>query len=67
MPDFTVKWRGADYYWEHLGMLHREDYRVHWERKQAWYEKHFPGRLITTQESGELSHDTNRTIRERFQ
>jgi exodeoxyribonuclease V alpha subunit len=55
LPDFTVTWRGMDYYWEHVGMLHREDYRAHWEQKLAWYERFFPGKLITTEESGELS------------
>ena len=53
LPDFTITWRGENWYWEHLGMLHDEGYRNHWETKRAWYEKHgFADRLITTTEEG---------------
>ena len=53
LPDFTINWRGEEWYWEHLGMLHDEGYRNHWETKRAWYEKHgFADRLITTTEKG---------------
>jgi hypothetical protein len=55
LPDFTIMWRGEKWYWEHLGRLDDEGYRNHWETKKAWYDEHFPGRLITTEESGELS------------
>lgn len=52
LPDFTITWRGEEWYWEHLGMLHDERYRNHWETKRAWYEKHgFADRLITTSET----------------
>jgi hypothetical protein len=66
LPDFTIKWRGEDWYWEHLGMLHDESYRNHWETKQAWYEKHgFADRLITTTEkSGFDSQTALRAIEE---
>jgi hypothetical protein len=36
-------------------MLDKENYRVGWERKQAWYERFFTGRLITTFEGSDLS------------
>lgn len=38
-PDFTIEDEisGRTIYWEHLGMLLREDYRKSWERKLAWY------------------------------
>ena len=62
LPDFTVLWRGEQYYWEHLGLVHRDEYRRHWETKKAWYEKHFPGQLVTTEESGNLSHDVAEII-----
>jgi exodeoxyribonuclease V alpha subunit len=53
LPDFTITYRGQEWYWEHLGMLHDERYRNHWETKRAWYEKHgFADRLITTTEEG---------------
>jgi hypothetical protein len=38
-PDFTIEDEisGRTVYWEHLGMLSREDYRTSWEKKLAWY------------------------------
>ncbi len=41
-PDFTIEDEisGKTYYWEHLGLLHREDYRRSWEKKLAWYRNH---------------------------
>ena len=48
LPDFTVKFRGEIYYWEHVGRLDMTDYKAHWEKKEKWYEKNFPGKLITT-------------------
>ena len=66
LPDFTVTWRGENYFWEHVGMLHRRDYRQHWEKKRTWYEKFFPGKLIITEESGHLSLDADEVIRNQF-
>lgn len=63
LPDFTVKFRGETYYWEHVGRLDRADYRAHWKTKKAWYEKHFPGRLLTTYEGNDLSTATIEIIR----
>ena len=51
LPDFTINIRGEQWYWEHLGMLSKPSYRIHWEKKKAWYEKHgFAQNLITTSE-----------------
>lgn len=37
-PDFSfVDPAGELIVWEHLGMLHREDYRLGWEWKRQWY------------------------------
>lgn len=38
-PDFTISddISGRTVYWEHLGMLEREDYRRSWEKKLDWY------------------------------
>ena len=58
--------RGTDYYWEHVGMLHREDYRSHWEKKRAWYERFFKSRLIITQESVDLSKQADEIIKKHF-
>jgi exodeoxyribonuclease V alpha subunit len=66
LPDFTVTWQGKDWYWEHVGRLDLEDYRNHWETKTAWYEKHFPGQLVTTLESNNLSKDAAAIIADHF-
>lgn len=68
LPDFTITYRGEEWYWEHLGMLHDERYRNHWETKRAWYEKHgFADRLITTSEVGGFdSQSVLQVLRERF-
>lgn len=55
LPDFTVKFRGETYYWEHVGRLDLPEYRAHWEIKEKWYNKHFPGKLLTTYEGKDLS------------
>lgn len=41
-PDFTIEDEisGRTFYWEHLGMLDRPDYRLAWEMKLAWYRAH---------------------------
>jgi len=38
-PDFTIEDEisGRSFYWEHLGLLHRDEYRRSWEKKLAWY------------------------------
>lgn len=39
-PDFSfADPSGEPILWEHLGMLSRDDYRIGWEWKRAWYEK----------------------------
>ena len=55
LPDFTVKFRGETYYWEHVGRLDLPGYKAHWEKKEKWYEKNFPGKLLTTYEGKDLS------------
>ena len=37
LPDFTVKYEGDTWYWEHLGMLSLPSYAEAWERKKVWY------------------------------
>ncbi len=66
LPDFTILWRGEQYYWEHLGLLEKEEYKRHWQTKKKWYEKHFPGRLVITEESGNLSIAAKTLIKENF-
>ena len=40
-PDFVIEDSdsGKRYFWEHLGLLNKEDYRKRWERKLEWYRK----------------------------
>jgi len=55
LPDFTLEFQGKKYYWEHVGMLDVEEYRLDWEEKQPWYARNFPGQLITTEENNILA------------
>jgi exodeoxyribonuclease V alpha subunit len=66
LPDFTIRWHGQDWYWEHLGRLDEEKYRNHWETKREWYDTHFPGRLVTTIDTGDLTKDATELIRTHF-
>lgn len=66
LPDFTINWRGTDYYWEHLGLLTRPKYRAKWEEKKKWYETNFPGYLLVTEEGSELSKMADKVIRDTF-
>ena len=66
LPDFTITWQGEKWYWEHLGLMEKEEYKNHWETKREWYEKYFPGRLVTTVESPNLSKDALDLIDTKF-
>lgn len=55
LPDFTIQWKGKTFYWEHLGMLEKDNYKKHWVQKEKWYSKFFPGKLVTTIEGSDLS------------
>ena len=61
LPDFTVIFRGQEYYWEHWGNL-SERYRKHRKEKETWYARFFPDQLVTTEESGNLSPDAQALI-----
>ncbi len=64
LPDFTVMLAGEEYYLEHVGRLDLPDYKSHWEEKELWYNKHFPNKLLTTYESGSLSKDIDKLIKD---
>ncbi|APJ03832.1 hypothetical protein [Silvanigrella aquatica] len=53
-PDFTIYLGNKEFYWEHFGMLSDENYALKTEIKIKWYKKHFPDRLIWTQEDSNL-------------
>lgn len=68
-PDFTIEDEisGRKIYWEHLGLLERDDYRRSWQAKLAWYRSNgvlLPeeageriATLVTTQESSAAGFD----------
>jgi exodeoxyribonuclease V alpha subunit len=66
LPDFTIRWHGQNWYWEHLGRLDEDEYRNHWETKREWYDLHFPGRLVTTVDTGNLTKNATELIRTHF-
>ena len=64
LPDFTIILPdGEELYWEHFGMLGTEKYDNDTLEKLDIYEKYYPGKLIKTYESGNISRDTEKTIR----
>lgn len=66
LPDFTVTWEGEDWYWEHLGLLNKPEYLKDWNKKEEWYNKNFPGKLVTTKESVNISEDAKNIIDKYF-
>lgn len=61
LPDFTFTYNGFEYYWEHLGMLSREDYNKSWQKKRKWYEENgYSPRLITSQDESNQSIDSQK-------
>lgn len=81
-PDFTIDddVSGRNIYWEHLGMLEREEYARSWQMKLAWYRANqiLPpeegvgenGLLLTTEESstgGFDVSDVHKLIRKHLQ
>jgi exodeoxyribonuclease V alpha subunit len=58
LPDFTVRYEGDTWYWEHLGMLSTPSYRESWERKQGWYERNgYLGQVVTSEDGPDGSID----------
>ena len=62
LPDYTIHLAGKTFYWEHLGMLGKEDYDQDWLRKLNIYNSCFPDLLIKTYESGVLAQDAEKII-----
>ncbi len=64
-PDFTIELPNGDkIFWEHVGMLGREEYDEQWSEKIDIYNKFFPGQMVKTYESGVLSNDVSKLIEE---
>ncbi len=66
LPDFTIEWRGRKFFWEHLGLLDKKDYKAKWEAKKQWYATHFPDALLVTKESPKLSKTAQNLIEKTF-
>ena len=66
LPDFTITWDGGRWFWEHWGMMSSAGYRAHRDKKVAWYQEHFPGRLIETFEGRDLSEQAATRVAECF-
>jgi len=66
LPDFTIRWKGVEYFWEHVGRLDLPEYKNHWETKQTWYEEHFPGQLIETFEGVDQTKQIQQILKEKF-
>jgi len=63
-PDFTIMLpNGKEIYWEHVGMLGREEYDARWGEKIDIYNKFFPNSMVKTYESGALSLDASELIK----
>ncbi len=64
-PDFTLYLTdGRVLYWEHIGMLGQAQYDSDWLKKLDIYETYFPGQLIKTYESGALSKDVEKQMKD---
>lgn len=66
LPDFTVMFQGEEHYWEHCGLLNLPDYAAHWNKKELWYNKHFPGKLLITREGNDLSSQIKKIMFDNF-
>ena len=62
LPDFTIKYNGKTYYWEHLGLIGVENYDKRWLEKKKIYSKYFKDKLIITYEDVLLSENTKKII-----
>lgn len=54
LPDFVIFHNGKTYYWEHLGLLNKEDYRERWKKKKKDYlsDKNIILKTTENQENG---------------
>ena len=63
-PDFTIRYNGKVWYWEHLGLLGDEQYNENWqEKKQIFKDLGLFDNVITTKESAVLSNQANELIK----
>lgn len=61
LPDFTFSYKGKQYYWEHLGMLHVASYKQAWQRKEKWYKDNgYYSQLIISRDGPDGSIDSQK-------
>ncbi len=62
-PDFTILFKGKEYYWEHLNDLTNLNYKSAWLKKQDWYRKNgYEDNLIISYESSDMSIDSQEIL-----
>jgi len=66
LPDFTIRWQGTEYFWEHVGRLDLPEYKNHWATKEKWYAEHFPGQLLVTYEGPDQTLQIKKILEETF-
>lgn len=66
LPDFTIKYKGRTFYWEHVGRLDLPKYKEHWKAKEKWYNENFPNQLIITYETEMQSKEIEKIIQQHF-
>lgn len=63
-PDFTIRYNGKTWYWEHLGLLGDEHYNEDWQiKKQIFKDLGIIDQVITTKESAVLSNQANELVK----
>ena len=65
-PDFTINYKGKEYYWEHLGMTDNKKYVRDWLVKEKWYKENFPGRVLTTTDYEDVGKQIKKVLHESF-
>jgi len=56
LPDFTVKYEGQKFYWEHLGMLKIPEYKEAWKKKEEWYKENgYLDRVVVSKDGSDGS------------
>ena len=65
-PDFTIKYKGRKFYWEHVGMLDNKGYAKEWAIKEKWYNANFPGQLIVTNDQTDIGAQIKQLLRDKF-
>ena len=65
-PDFTINYKGKEYFWEHLGKLDDPSYTDDWIIKERWYKENFPGQLLVTTEEPDIGTQIISMMRTKF-